>query len=307
MILVLGASGLVGQAVLNELDERNISYCAASRQNAPLGKQRFLKWPLLESCHESMLRGVTCVIHLANTVTPSGISDEVKLQGFAENLVTNARVVELCVRYQVPKLVWVGSATGYGDGNSGSEEHFGEGRIESGIIAPATAARSFELQLQALARMSRSDVRVMRPTTVIGPTDPVEKPPLHAGTRLIWNMLCGEESTIYVPEVGKDYLFSSDMARILVEETLLPPHAHSFEAYNVGSGQVRTLSDVAAVVSSVLGGKCGSVIRANSNSLPTVRELPLHKGQERYSAPRVQFEAGITEILTSYSRVVSTT
>ena len=307
MILVLGASGLVGQSVLDELDERNMSFVGASRQEGPLSKQRYLKWPILESGHGSILRGVTCVIHLANTVTPSGISDEAKLQGFADNLVTNSRVVELCARYQVPKLVWVGSSTGYGDGNSGREEHFGEGRIQSGVVAPAMAARSFELQLQALARMSPIDVRVMRPTTVIGPSDPVKKPPLHAATRLIWNMLCGEESTIYVPEVGKDYLFSSDMARILVEETLLPPHVHSFEAYNVGSGQVRTLSEVAAVVSSVLGDKCGSVTHVTSSSLPTVRELPLDKGQGRYSASRVQFEEGIAEILSSYARVVSTT
>jgi len=202
-------------------------------------------------------------------------------------------------------LVWVGSSTGYGDGNNGSEEHFGEGHVPDAAVGPAMAARSFELQLQALARMSPIDVRVLRPTTVIGPSDPLKKPPIHAVTRLIWSMLCGEESTVYVPEVGKDYLFSRDMARILVEETLFPPQPHTFEAYNVGSGEVRTLSEVAAVVDSVLRDKCGSVIRVTSSSSPAVRELPLVKAQKRYSESRIDFEEGITDILSSYVKVVS--
>jgi nucleoside-diphosphate-sugar epimerase len=307
MIIVLGATGLVGQAVLKELDERNMTFVGASRQDGPPYEQRYLKWPFSDYHPGSLLRGVTCVVHLANSVTPGGVSDLAKVQGFAENAVTNAIVIDLCVRYEIPKLVWVGSATGYGDGTSGLEEHFGEGHVQDGVIGPATAARSFELQLQALAKMSPIDVRVIRPTTVIGPSDPLRKPPLHAATKLIWSMLCGEESTIYVPEVGKDYLFSSDLARILVEETRLPPQAHTFEAYNVGSGQVRTLAEVASVVGSVLGDKRGPVIRVPSSSSPAVRELPLRKGQARYSAPRVPFEQGIAEILSSYMRVVPNT
>lgn len=305
MILVLGATGLVGQALLTQLRDRKLPHIGVSRQGGSLHNQGYLKWPLSEVRYGSILQGVTCLVHLANSVTPGGMSDQVKLQGFAENAVTNAHVVQLCAQHQIPKLIWVGSSTGYGDGNSGSEEHFGEGHVLDAVVGPAMAARSFELQLQAIARLSPMDVRVLRPTTVIGPSDPIKKPPLHAATQLIWSMLCGEESTIYVPEVSRDYLFSRDLARLLVEETLIPPQPHTFEAYNVGSGQYKTLSEVAAVVSSVLRGECGSVTRVISNSPPAVHKLPLLKGQGRFSAPRVRFEDGIADILSSYVKVVS--
>lgn len=307
MILVLGASGLVGQSLARVLSENDIPVLLSSRQEGLFDDRRYIRWPIPESDEWTGGEQVSCLVHLANTVMPSGQENEQKRKAFASNILTNARVIDLCITLNVPKLIWIGSSTGYGEVSTRDEASFGYGQIDAAHLGPAAVARSFETQLRALAAVQPIDVRVLRPTTIIGPSNPLIRPPLHAVTKLIWNMVCGRESVTYTPEVGRDYLFCSDMARMLLEEILYPPDAHSFEAYNVGSGESHTLTEVVDIVRSTWGFSDEFVRREISELSPAVMDLPLSKGQTRYSKRRLPFDQGISEIVASFQRAVSST
>ena len=116
MILVTGASGLVGSHLIQSLIEKKIIVRALYRQSIPTfkgaEKVNWVKGDILDvSTLNDAMQGVRQVYHCAAIVSFSPRQAGVMLQANVEG---TANVVNACIQYQIQKLVYVSSVAALG-------------------------------------------------------------------------------------------------------------------------------------------------------------------------------------------------
>ena len=116
MILITGASGLVGSHLIQSLIEKDIIVRALYRQSIPsfkgAEKVNWVKGDILDvsTLHEAM-QGVNQVYHCAAIVSFSPKQADVMLQANVEG---TANIVNVCIQHQIQKLVYVSSVAALG-------------------------------------------------------------------------------------------------------------------------------------------------------------------------------------------------
>ncbi len=116
MIIVTGASGLVGSHLIQSLLEKGISVRALYRSTIPVfnnaEKVNWVKGDILDvSSLEEAMHGVTQVYHCAAIVAFTPKLADAMLQA---NIEGTANVVNACINHQVQKLVYVSSVAALG-------------------------------------------------------------------------------------------------------------------------------------------------------------------------------------------------
>ncbi|MEB3197669.1 MAG: NAD(P)-dependent oxidoreductase [Candidatus Sericytochromatia bacterium] len=300
-VLLLGAGGLIGNYVLNLLAARGAPVVATYRTRVPqykLGQTenvRLVRWDSSESTLEALERNPGCVIHLANNIFPGVQPSDQKLQPLLEHADTNLAVLKYCIATQPGKLIWLSSSTGYSGRVNASEDSFFIDSPQSAAIG--YAVRAFEMQLQAFASLSATDVRVMRPTTVLGPLKLYRENHSHHAVRSILAAKSGETITIFQPELKRDYIFAMDLAELIVEEMGIPPTPSSYEAYNVGSGAEISISEAIQLVRALYPG-ANPIVQFKDTQRPAqISTLPLDKSRKRYVFRPRAFKEFLGEIL----------
>ena len=182
MILITGASGLLGSALIKELYDKGCRKLRvllhSSRDYISLIKDEGLDDLDLEIFEgdvqdkESLIdamKGVTELYHLAALISiVPGMYDE--LYKINVNGVIN--IVELAIEYKVKKMVHVASveAIGYKDGERGIDESYGfrpdDHFIEYGKTKALAALKALEL-----ARNANLDLTILAPGGILGPYD----------------------------------------------------------------------------------------------------------------------------------------
>ena len=116
MILVTGASGLVGSHLIQSLIEKGIIVRALYRQSIPsfkgAEKVNWVKGDILDfSTLNEAMQGVSQVYHCAAIVSFSPKQADVMLQANVEG---TANIVNACIQHQIQKLVYVSSVAALG-------------------------------------------------------------------------------------------------------------------------------------------------------------------------------------------------
>jgi dihydroflavonol-4-reductase len=116
MIIVTGASGLVGSHLIQSLLEKGISVRALYRSTIPVFKNadkvNWVKGDILDvSSLDEAMHGVTQVYHCAAIVAFTPKLADAMLQA---NIEGTANVVNACINHQVQKLVYVSSVAALG-------------------------------------------------------------------------------------------------------------------------------------------------------------------------------------------------
>jgi len=277
---------------------------------------------------ERALRGVDTVIHLAAKV---GLGVDVQdLPDYASsNDVGTATLLAAMARVGVRTVVMASSMVVYGEGLGLCPEHgpVSPGpRLESDLrerqfeppcpscgqaLGPmlvtedaptdprnAYASSKFAQELYASnwARATGGSVTALRYHNVYGPGMPRDTP--YAGVAAIFTsaLLSGRAPLVFEDgQQRRDFVHVHDVAAATVAAAAR--NAAGLTAYNVGSGVVRTVGDMAAALANALNGEPPRV--TGEFRLGDVRHITADSSRIRADLdwrPEVDFEAGIAEL-----------
>lgn len=286
-IVILGGSGTIGLRLCSEFNRVSKEVIGTWHTRPPLvedtARLKSVSWrqfPKSPIEWESLIGGADVVFHLANelwnyskiVVDPKGPETREPQK--------NQDILQSCLDYRAKKLVWLSSSLGYGEGHSKEEENFFSGASHGPYESLISCIRAYETELTR--GYPSLDVRIFRPTTVLGP--PAQRPSnlSHVVVRILENLISRGSATIYTPDPQRNYIFSDDIAQLFRDEASLVPEPGEAEAYNLRGGSNWSLSQFAEEATSQLGLdlRVVNVIAGNQN--PTVIDLPDQKLSRRH-------------------------
>ena len=194
----------------------------------------------------SVLPRTDVVFHLASTTIPQS-SNDAPVFDIQSNLIHTVRLLEVCVRSQVGKVVFVSSGgTVYGIPGSLpiSESHPTNPICSHGIVKLAT-----EKYLHLFKHLYGLSYTILRPANPYGQRqNPAGKQ--GAVTVFLGHVAQGLPITIWGNgEVTRDFFHVSDLARACLAAAIAEtPHA----VFNIGSGQGTSLNQLLEVFGSVV-------------------------------------------------------
>lgn len=169
-LLVTGAGGFIGSAVLDQLRDSNIKVRAIDLAPPPPQLPSNVEWIQTSLSNESNLRhavaGVDSIIHLAFVMDIEATQPLVSCE---TNLLATTRLFDLALQARVRRVIWASSVMVYG-----SRAQYPPGPIsEDAEPMPRTAYGASKLALEWFARSYRLqglETIGLRFTTVFGPT-----------------------------------------------------------------------------------------------------------------------------------------
>jgi dTDP-L-rhamnose 4-epimerase len=332
-VLVTGSSGFIGRHVVTALGQAGHEVVGLDLHE-PLATAPSAETVLGDvrdaAACDRALRGVDAVCHLAAVVGMGKDLQDLPRYAGTNDLGT-AVLLAAMHRLGVARLLLGSSMVVYGEGAYACSEHgpvaapprrevdLAAGRFEPrcprcarplhprltpedapldprSVYAATKAAQ--EMLSAAWARESGGSATLLRFHNVYGPGMPRDTP--YAGVAAIFRSALRRGRPPQVYEDGqqrRDFVHVRDVARahlaVLASETVL----RAARAYNVGSGTVRTVGELAAALSSVVGGPSPEVTGAYR--LGDVRHVTADSARLRAElgwSPEVEWEDGMREL-----------
>ena len=234
-VLLTGASGFLGRAVLNQLlADPNISVVATSRRHPGIdGRYLFIPCDLASDDLHDLLEGVDAIIHCAGLAHQfsSGAQKDQSAFDSANRLATEKLIKASCSA-GARDFVYISSVSVYGSGAELTDEK----RSTEPTTPYAQSKLAAEQVVQAVAIASDIRCTVLRMVTLYGAGDPGNVGRL---LRLI--------SRGYFVQVGKGEnrksLIHCDDAASACLAALGRKEGNKFEVYNVG-GTIASMEDI---------------------------------------------------------------
>jgi dTDP-L-rhamnose 4-epimerase len=335
-VLLTGGAGFIGTHVLHRLRERghDVTVYDSLRPDVHRGEPPHVDGLVRADVRDPgaldcALPGTDVVVHLAAKV---GLGVDVQdLPDYADsNVHGTAVLLAAMARAGVGRLVLASSMVVYGEGLGHCAEHgdvrpgprreaeLAAGRFEppcpvcGAALTPALVGEDAPLDPRnayadsklgqeqfaaSWARTTGGSVAALRYHNVYGPGLPIDTP--YAGVAAIFlsALRRGEQPQVF--EDGgqrRDFVHVRDVAAATVAAAEQPPDG--VRAWNAGSGTPRTVHDLAAALSTAVGGpgvavtgryRLGDVRHITADSSRLTRELGW--------APQVPFDAGVAELV----------
>jgi dTDP-L-rhamnose 4-epimerase len=334
-ILLTGGAGFIGRHVWRELTSRrhNVLVLDSLRSDVHANYEKPSFAVRIADVRdakaiEGALEGIDAVIHLAAKV---GLGVDVNdLPDYASsNDIGTAELLAAMARRKVARLTLASSMVVYGEGLGLCAEHGlvrpGPRTIEAldhGQFEPpcpicgralgyalvdedapldprnayATSKLAQEFYASNWARTTGGSVAAMRYHNVYGPGMPKDTP--YAGVAAIFTSALRRGAAPMVFEDGnqrRDFIHVRDIAAATV--AACENHAAGVRAFNVGSGNPRTVGEMAAALAEALDGPAPQVTR--SYRLGDVRHITADSSRLRAEmawSPQVNFSDGMSEL-----------
>lgn len=257
-VLVTGASGLIGTAVVEELLARDARVVATGRSVERLRERfgdregvSFLQYDATK--HNNFCFSVDYMIIAASPASPNlFVSRPVDVM-LVNTLAVN-ELLEYAVGMKVSKIVYVSSSEVYGrlipPETGFTEKHFGEIDISNPRSSYAEAKRAAELLCVSYAKQYGLDVSIVRPGHIYGPTSTVNDRRVSS----LWPRMAARGEDIVMKSDGaqlRSYVHCRDCATAIVRVLECGEPA---EAYNISNrNSVVTIRELADVICRVAG------------------------------------------------------
>lgn len=302
-VVVLGGSGMLGHQLVKALDDSGFNVKSTWYSFQPHLIQEFystnvrwIKFPSNKHEWSELLKESNTVFHLANNIwTQTQLRNNP--QGPKSELKKNTQILNEVRNSNIKKLIWISSSTGYSHEFEPHEENFHKGRIDGIYASLAKVNRIFENQLFQIAHDKLMDVRVFRPTTIVGCPNRLPTENSHIFLQLIYELIVFKKTQIYIPDIRRNYIYSKDFANLLLEELRFHHEPGTFEAYNVRSSLNCNLSEIASVVMKLKDLKENSVSFIATTNAPRVIDLPSKKLENRHKMRQTPLEQTVTDIV----------
>lgn len=293
--VILGGSGMVGTKLGAQLTESGRTVHATWHTNSPPSFQdvvtNSVTWSEFPSSlrgWDSLLSGADTVIHLANKLWNFSMISANPEAARQEETPKNDTILSMALEFGVKKLVWVSSSVGYGTGTDKNEPDFFKGETHEPYRSLIDCIRDYEQKLGS--GHPGLDVRIYRPTTIIGPPPKLPSSNSHLFFRIMLDLLSTGTTDILLPDPGRNYIFVSDFAQLLCEEEQLPPEPGVSEAYNVRAHENWTHASIAREAARQLGLPIEVVGMVSTDHRPAVFDLPAEKIRARHNMSSATLE-----------------
>lgn len=247
-VLVTGASGVIGNAVVDRLQAQGYEVVAVASRDADLSDERSAM-DLFRSTRP------TSVIHLAARV--HGLMGNLNSQGsmFYDNAKINMNVIEAARRVDVQKIVAMGSVAMYSDTVPlpMKESDVWDGPPHFSESGYGHAKRAMLAQLSAYKEQYGLDYAVALSTNLFGPKDRFDEVKGHVLPSLISKFHRGSQlgGPVVVWGSGsatRDFLYSKDAAIAL---QLMLERGEG--TYNLATGTHHSIRETAELISRIAG------------------------------------------------------
>jgi len=270
-ILVLGHKGLVGSAVIRELEKQkylnilttaNVRYDLRLRSSAELVMYDFKP---------------DYVFLCAAKVGGIGINNEHSAEMIHDNLALQTSVIEACHKFNVKKLMFLGSSCIYPKycPQPIKEEYLLTGELEQTNIGYAVAKIAGIIMCNMYRKQYGCNFISAMPTNLYGPRDNFHLENSHVLPALIRKFHDAKESDKkYIELWGsgtplREFLYIEDLAQALV---FLMNNYDESDIINIGMGKDISIKELAEIIQEIVGFE-GSIIWDGSKPDGTPKKL----------------------------------
>lgn len=250
-VLVLGASGFIGRALVQALAAGGTPVVAVSRGRTDLPRDPLVEPVQLPAATEEGLGELVArsraVVHLATTSTP-GTSAARPLNEVDTNLRLTAMLLQALQSRPAVELLYLSSG-----GSLYTEAHDGPAR-ETARVRPRSyhgaAKLAAEAFISAWCDQFSSRATILRPSNVYGPEQP-ERPGFGIIPAAFGKVLRDEELQIWGDgSARRDYLYVDDLVR-LCAAVLARPMRNGVTILNACSGESTSLNALLDTIGAV--------------------------------------------------------
>lgn len=251
-VFVAGGSGLVGSAVVRELERRGVE-----RIDAPSSAD--LNLLDRDSVFDYFRRETPdLVIDAAARVGGIHANDTYPAEFLSQNIRIQANVMDAAGEAGVERLIFLGSSCIY---PKLADQPMKESSLMTGALEPTNSAYAVAKiagieQVHAHRKQYGRHWISAMPTNIYGPGDNFHPKNSHVAPALLRRIHEAKErgdDEVMIWGTGKplrEFLYSDDLARALL---FLAEHYDSDEIINVGSGEEVSIRELAETVASVVG------------------------------------------------------
>ena len=303
-VLVTGGAGFIGAHFCRRLlaDGHAVSVVDSEfngkRESLP-GEVRFTPGNVVkpEEVEPAFARGLDAVCHIAGQVSIIRSFTNPVLD-LRTNVEGTLNVLQLCLKYKVPRLIYASSMTIYGNGGMvptpetercWPDSYYGITKLAGERFVHATAERpdlDFDFKVTSLRMYS-----------VYGPGQALDNPYQGVLGIFLGNIMRGEPITIFGDgQQTRDFIYIDDIVEGWVRALGTP--ATAGQVINLGSGRSLTINQLAEAAIRACGGE-GKIVRApgrpgeQRSVQADVSRAKALMGWE----PRTPFETGLEETL----------
>jgi UDP-glucose 4-epimerase len=253
-----------------------------------------------EEIEAAFARGIDAVCHIAGQVSIIRSFSNPTLD-MRTNVEGTLNVLQLCLKYKVPRLLYASSMTIYGNCKTvptpetepcWPDSYYGITKLAAERYVHATAERpdlDFDFKVTSLRMYS-----------VYGPGQALDNPYQGVLGIFLGNLLRGEPITIFGDgEQTRDFIYVNDIVDGWVRALGTPETAG--QVINLGSGRSLSINQLAEAAINVVGGAAGAsrIVRApgRPGEQRSVRADVSRAKALMGWEPRTPFEAGLAETM----------
>jgi len=306
-VLVTGASGLVGTALVKQLINLGANVRGTLHSSPPTvisEKVEYLNCDLTnhKDC-QKVVQDMEYVFLLAASTSGAAAISSTPMLHVTPNIIMNTQMLEASYNAGVKKVLWLASTTGYPDTGSRpvlEDEMFQEDPYEKYYFAGWTR-RFTEILCNMYSKLPNPlPVVVLRPTNIFGPYDKFDPARSHVLPALIKKVV-ERQDPIEVWGDGndvRDFIYIDDMIESII---LAMSKINKYDPINIGAGVTYSVKQILDIILRVEGYAAKIIFNSTMPSMIPTRKVNVSKSKNvlGFSA-KTPIEEGIRNTIIYY-------
>jgi len=300
-ILVTGAKGFLGQALVPKLKEEGVDVWTFPSKHYDLRSEKETKRLLKDS-------GPDAVIHLAVDGGGIGYMKENPGSVFYNNVMMNTNILEQSRLSGIEKFVGIGSVCSYPKITEVpfKEEDLWEGYPEETNASYGLSKKMMMVQGQSYHQQYGFNAIHLLPVNMYGPRDDFDLDNSHVIPALIRRMIEAKENKDKglvlwgSGSASREFLYVDDCADAIIKAT---KHYDKPDPINVGAGDEITIKDLAQKIQDLVGFKGNLVWDTTKPDGQPRRCLDVYKAHKEFGfKATTNFDKGLRETIEWYKK-----